>query len=122
MEDDLLLAQGPALNGAGIWTVLTAPETQDLALASGELVRQDIWQQVEGRAFSYSRARNEVRAVEARNLSFLAPVDNTFSNYRLIAANWLSTNLLSYAAAIVILSCLLGLTTASLLRWLGRQQ
>jgi hypothetical protein len=77
---------------------------------------------VEGRAFSYSRARNEVRAVEARNLSFLAPVDNTFSNYRLIAANWLSTNLLSYAAAIVILSCLLGLTTASLLRWLGRQQ
>ena len=122
MEDDLLLAQGPALNGAGIWTVLTAPETQELALASGELVRQDIWQQVEGRAFSYSRASNEVRAVEARNLSFLAPVDNTFSNYRLIAANWLSTNLLSYAAAIVILSCLLGLTTASLLRWLGRQQ
>ncbi|CAD7049938.1 cellulose synthase BcsB subunit [Pseudorhizobium endolithicum] len=121
-QDELLLAQGPALNGTGIWTVLTAPESSELAAATGELVRQDLWQQVEGRAFTYSRTSNEVRAIEARNLSFLAPVDTSLSNYRLVAANWLSSNLLSYATAIVILSCLLGLTTAGLLRWLGRQE
>ncbi len=120
-DDDLLLAQGPGPNGGGIWTVLTAPSPQELKLASMELAQQAVWQQVEGRIFSYSRATNAVAITEARKLSFLPLVDTTPGNYRLIAANWLSSNVLSYALAIVLVSCLLGVTTASLLRWVGRR-
>ena len=121
-DDDLLLAQGPALNGDGIWTVLTAPSPQELRTATAELARQDVWQQIAGRVFSYSRATNDVTVEEARNMSFLRPVDGSWKNYRLIAANWLSSNLLSYALVIVLTSCLLGVTTATLLRWLGRNR
>ncbi len=120
-EDDLLLAQGPGLNG-GIWTVLTAPNAQELKLATAELTRQPLWQQVDGRIFSYSRETDEVTVQEARSLSFLPTIDPSFGNYRLIAANWLSSNLLSYALAIVLASCLLGITTATLLRWVGRRK
>lgn len=120
-DDDLLLVQGSGVNGSGIWTVLTAPSPQELRLATGELGRQDVWQQIEGRIFSYSRATDDVSIQEASKLAFLPPLDTSFNNYRLIAANWLSSNLLSYALAIVLVSCLLGVTTASLLRWLGRR-
>lgn len=121
-EDDLLLAQGRGPNGDGIWTVLTAPNAQELRLASAELARQAVWQQVEGRIFSYSRATNAVAVRDASRLSFLPPVDRSLGNYRLIAANWLSSNLLSYALVIVLASCLLGVTTATLLRWVGRRR
>ncbi|MCO5734159.1 cellulose biosynthesis cyclic di-GMP-binding regulatory protein BcsB [Rhizobium sp. SSA_523] len=121
-DDDLLLAQGTGVNGAGIWTVLTAPNSQELRLSTSKLVQDSIWQQIEGRVFSYARATNEVSVQEARMLSFLPPINRTLQNYRLIAANWLSSNLLSYALAIVLASCLLGATTATLLRWLGRRR
>lgn len=121
-DADLILAQGLGPNGVGIWTVLTAPNPQELKLASMELAQQAVWQQVEGRIFSYSRATNDVAISEARKLSFLPPVDSSLGNYRLIAANWLSSNLLSYALAIVLASCLLGVTTATLLRWVGRRK
>jgi hypothetical protein len=120
-DEDLLLAQGPGLNG-GIWTVLTAPNAQELKLATNELARQSVWQQVEGRIFSYSRATDEATVQEARKLSFLPTIDPSVSNYRLIAANWLSSNLLSYALLLVVASCLLGITTATLLHWIGRRR
>lgn len=121
-QDDLLLAQGPGSNGAGIWTVLTGPSPEALRLATDELATEDIWRGVEGRAFTYSREENKVSIQEARRLSFLAPVDTSIANYRLIAANWLSSNLLSYALLIVAASCILGITTATLLRWIGRSK
>ncbi|MFN7101687.1 MAG: cellulose biosynthesis cyclic di-GMP-binding regulatory protein BcsB [Pseudorhizobium sp.] len=121
-DDDLMIAQGSAPNGNGLWTALIAPSPQELRLATSEMARQDVWQQIEGRIFSYSRATDAVAVQEARRLSFLPPVDTTLQNYRLIATNWLSSNLLSYALAIVVASCLLGVTTATLLRWLGRHK
>ncbi|WP_051679912.1 cellulose biosynthesis cyclic di-GMP-binding regulatory protein BcsB [Pseudorhizobium marinum] len=121
-DDDLLIAQGPGPNGNGLWTALIAPSPQELRLATAEMARQDVWQQVEGRVFSYARATDTVAVQEARQLSFLPPVDTSLQNYRLIASNWLSSNLLSYALAIVVASCLLGVTTATVLRWLGRRR
>lgn len=121
-DDDLLLAQGPGTNDTGIWTVLTGPSAEELRLATTELATNDIWQQVEGRAFTYSRQENEVAFQEARRLSFLTPVDPSIANYRLIAANWLSSNLLSYGLLMVVASCILGIATATLLRGIGRRK
>ncbi|MFN7025816.1 MAG: cellulose biosynthesis cyclic di-GMP-binding regulatory protein BcsB [Pseudorhizobium sp.] len=121
-DDDLVIAQGSGPNGTGLWTALIAPNPRELRLATGEIARQDVWQQIEGRVFSYSRTTDAVAVQEARQLSFLPPVDTSPQNYRLIATNWLSSNLLSYALAIVVASCLLGVTTATLLRWLGRRR
>jgi cellulose synthase operon protein B len=40
---------------------------------------------------------------------------------RLVAANWLSSNILAYAVVFCILSILLGIATSGLLRRFGRE-
>ena len=54
------------------------------------------------------------------SFDFVATQPLSIANYRLIAANWLSTNILSYAFLLVVLSILIGVTTSSMLGRLGR--
>ncbi|MFP3386379.1 hypothetical protein, partial [Tritonibacter sp. SIMBA_163] len=65
-DDDLVIAQGEGPNGTGLWTALIAPNPRELRLATGEMARQDVWQQIEGRVFSYSRTTDAVAVQEAR--------------------------------------------------------
>ena len=120
-ESDLLVAQAHR-PGEGIWTVLVAPTAQELRLASAELAQQDLWQQVSGRVSTYTRSTREVATVEALRQSFRETIEPSLDNYRLIAANWLSSNLISYALVLIVVSCLLGLTTAAILPWMGRRR
>jgi hypothetical protein len=57
----------------------------------------------------------------AANVELVATQPPTFANYRLIAANWLSSNILSYALLLAGLAVILGLATATLLSNLGRR-
>lgn len=119
--DNLLLAQGLAPDGEGIWTVLTAPDSEALRVTSNDLARQENWYKVSGRLVTYSGPTDEINAWPATRQSFLTPIDSSPGNYRLILANWLSSNLLSYALLVVFVACVLGITTSTLLRWIGRQ-
>jgi len=64
----------------------------------------------------------KVESVPVGRFDFVASQPWSLSNYRLIAANWLSTNILSYAFLLVVLSLLIGVTTASMLSRLGRRE
>ncbi|MCY1371903.1 hypothetical protein D9M69_590720 [compost metagenome] len=79
------------------------------------------WQQITGHISTYEPAGNAVKVVAATNFDFVPTRPASLGNYRLIIANWLSSNILFYAVLLVALSVLLGLATSSMLSRLGRR-
>jgi hypothetical protein len=121
-EASLLVAQGPSPDGTGNWTLVAAPTGKDLHEGMVAMSAQGFWEQLGGRVTTYEQGTKTVQTVPVTTFSFLPTQPASFFNYRLIAANWLSTNILSYAVLLVILVLILGLATASLLGNLGRRQ
>jgi hypothetical protein len=80
------------------------------------------WSQLDGRISTYEGGTKTVQTVPVNSFQFIPTQAGSFSNYRLIAANWLSTNILSYAVLLAVLAVVLGLATATMLSNLGRRQ
>ncbi|MBP1859894.1 hypothetical protein J2Z75_003415 [Rhizobium herbae] len=121
-EASLLVAQGPSPDGNGTWTVVAAPTGRGLHEGMQALSAQSNWEQLAGRITTYQRGTKTVEAVPVNAFDFMPTQPASFSNYRLIAANWLSTNILSYAVLLAGLAIILGLATATLLGNLGRRR
>jgi hypothetical protein len=117
-----MFAQGVSPAGSGSWTVMTAPSSTDLAEGARVMSSQEFWPQVTGRVTTYSSRTGRVDNVAVDGFSFVAPTDNSIWNYRLIAANWLSTNVLYFAALFAAMTFLIGITTAALLSNVGRRK
>lgn len=116
-----MVAQGVSPSGSGTWTVVTAPSSDDLAEGARTMSSQQFWPQVTGRVTTYSSKTGKIDNVAVGGFSFVAPSDNSFWNYRLVAANWLSTNVLYYAVMFAGLIFLIGIATATLLHNVGRR-
>ena len=115
-----LMAQGDSPERTATWTVLSAPTGADLKAGMTAMAQEDRWQQLDGYMSLYSA---DVEALDIRAVSrtrFVATQPWTFANLRLVAANWLSSNILAYAVAFCALSILLGIATSGLLRRFGR--
>lgn len=121
-SDTFVLAQGKSINGTGAWTVISAPTPRELRQGTEAVTRQRNWQQIAGRLTTYAGATQKITPLPASRFAFLQTVNPSLSNYRLIAANWLSSNILFYSLALVISATLLGLSTAALLSTLGRNR
>jgi hypothetical protein len=121
-QDNLMLAQGPNASGTGVWTVLAGPTSADLNAATATLVRDAQWTQISGRVTTLREADFAVTTFPAERRRFLPFSEQTFANYRLIAANWLSSNILSYALLMLLGAGLLGLTTGRMLSKFGRHK
>ncbi len=121
-NQSLLVAQGASPEGDASWTIVTAPTTADLRQGVSAFARQDRWDQIAGRATVFSNKTDEVQVVPAVHVDFVRTGPLTFGNYRLVLANWLSTNILLYAVLLVGFTVLFGLATASVLSRLGRNQ
>lgn len=117
-----LVAQGRGPSGEGSWIVATAPTSEDLAQGIDTVTSQPIWSRLGGRIAAYEAASGEVNTVPVGQASFLPTQPFSIENFRLIASNWLSANILSYAALLFILCILLGLITAALLATFGRRK
>lgn len=117
-----MVAQGVSPAGNGTWTVMTAPSSADLADGSRVMSSQDFWPRINGRITTYSSRTGRVDNVAVEGFSFVPPIDNSFWNYRLIVANWLSTNVLYFAALFATMTFLVGIATAVLLSNLGRRK
>lgn len=117
-----MVAQGVSPAGNGTWTVVTAPSASDLAEGARVMSSQDFWPQVTGRVTTYSSRTGRVDNVAVEGFSFVPPTDNSIWNYRLIAANWLSTNVLYFAAVFAAITFMVGIATAALLSNLGRRK
>ncbi|PDT11626.1 cellulose biosynthesis cyclic di-GMP-binding regulatory protein BcsB [Rhizobium sp. M1] len=118
----LLVAQGSSPAGAGAWTVVTAPSAKDLREGLEVLTAQMNWPQISGHITTYSSKTAKIETVPVTRFDFVPSTPWSVSNYRLIAANWLSTNILSYAFLLVAFVLLIGISTSSMLKNLGRSK
>jgi hypothetical protein len=116
----LMVAQGASPTGAGAWTVVTAPSAKDLREGINAVTEQRNWPQISGHITTYSGKTGAIETVPVSRFDFVPSQPWSLANFRLIAANWLSTNILSYAFLLVVLSILLGMATSGMLSRLGR--
>ncbi|HEX2556172.1 MAG TPA: cellulose biosynthesis cyclic di-GMP-binding regulatory protein BcsB [Microvirga sp.] len=116
-----LIAEGASPDRDGSWLVVTAPTEHALREGSGRITRPTLWADVAGRitALLAESDRLVVQAVET--FEFVTTEPLTPRNLRLIAANWLSTNVLPYALLIILGCTGLGLATHFLVGQLGRR-
>ena len=116
-----LIAQGLSPSGDGNWMVLSAPSASDLQFGMAFVSDQTNWQALQGHMVLFDKVKKELVAYAATQSRLVKTQPFSFANYRLIAANWLSSNILSYAALLACLSIGLGVATSALLKAFGRK-
>jgi hypothetical protein len=116
----ILLAQAENPSGNGAWTLLTAPTTKWLRQGAEALTAQKQWSQLAGHVVSYNGKTGALIAQPVTTFSFLVTQPLSLSNLRLIIANWLSDNILTYSVLLLFTCILLGLVTALFLSRIGR--
>ena len=79
-----------------------------------------VWVGLSGRVAAYDSATGIDTALP-RGERYILTGGFSVENLRLIAANWLSVNIVAYAFALVVLCCILGICTSVLLSRLGRR-
>jgi hypothetical protein len=117
----LLVAQRSNPAGNGTWTLVTAATDDNLLDGVRTLTRQDHWAQLDGRISIYKAGTDEMQKVPVGQFTFMPTQSLSLSNLRLVIANWLSGNILSFSLLLVILSAILGITTSRLLSSFGRR-
>ncbi len=86
------------------------------------MTRENRWRDVTGRVAAYDAAAEKIETVEVERPNLYATRAFSLSNWRLIAANWLSSNVLSYSLAFIGFVSLLGFATFVMLRMMGRHR
>ena len=118
----LVLAQGANPTDDATWTLLTAPTAKQLREGASAIADVTRWQQLAGRVSAYEPATDKIEVTPISGFDFVQTQPASLTNYRLIFANWLSSNIMVYALLLIVLSVLLGLATSSMLTRLGRRQ
>ena len=117
----VVLAQGPSVSGDKAWTLLTAPTNELVRLGADAMTAKAQWVRLDGRVATFNATTSYVQTMPIATFSFLPTQPTTFSNLRLIAANWLSENILAFSLLLLSACLLLGLMTALLLAHIGRK-
>lgn len=120
-DDVMLVAQGTNPAGNGVWTVFAAPTAEGLTMGTQAIADHRIWRRLSGRVSTVGNDMQSIATRPVTTFSFVESQPPTFANYRLIAANWISTNIFSYSLLLVLACLLLGIGTSSLLSRLGRR-
>jgi hypothetical protein len=119
--NSFMIAQGTSATGESSWMIVTAPSARDLRAGAEAITSQLDWPQIAGHITVYSSRTGKVDTVPISRFDFVMSQPWSFTNYRLIAANWLSTNILTYAFLLIILFLLIGVTTSGILAKIGRR-
>ncbi|WP_420394139.1 cellulose biosynthesis cyclic di-GMP-binding regulatory protein BcsB [Acuticoccus sp.] len=121
-DSTLVMAQAPAPAGdRAAWTLVTAPTAELLSTSLAALTAADVWERIDGRVTAYALETNEVEVIPVERVSYIATLPLSFTNIRLIAANWFSLNNGVYAIALVIVALAFGVLSRFLVRPLGRR-
>lgn len=118
----LLIAQSSNPDAGTTWTLVTSPTPEHLRDAVSTISDVRRWSQMSGHISIYEPVNDRISSIPAQHFEFVETRPPSLANYRLVLANWLSSNILVYAVLLVCLVVLLGLATASLLARLGRRQ
>jgi hypothetical protein len=116
-----LIAQGPSVSGDKTWTLITAPTPHLLLEGADTLTDSPQWFQLTGRVASYSAKTKAIQTEPVGVFSFVPTQPVSLANLRLIAANWLSENILAFSLLLFAACVLLGLATALFLSRIGRR-
>ncbi len=115
----LFVAEAPAAADRS-WTMVAAPTEDDLLAGVNEITAMRYWPTLDGRVASFDAATG-VAGIPAQSQRFILGRGFSLQNMRLVAANWLSVNIVVYAFALVILCGVVGACTSALLARLGRR-
>nr|WP_246529194.1 cellulose biosynthesis cyclic di-GMP-binding regulatory protein BcsB [Microvirga zambiensis] len=116
----LLLAQNQS-DTAGVWTLLTARTDRALADEMARLANPLLWSQVAGRAVALEPRETKLQVEPINDYRFVQTQPLSLRNMRLVAANWMSANLVQYALLLLTACMVLGVATYLLLNRLGRR-
>jgi hypothetical protein len=117
----MILAQESDPTGAGTWTAIISPNGDALAEGMNQFAMREEWDDLKGRIAIYSGPQAQVDTVPVSWFRFVPTQGISFTNGRLIAANWLSDNIMSYGLLLGACAVLVGLATTGLLARLGRK-
>ncbi|MCG7393167.1 cellulose biosynthesis cyclic di-GMP-binding regulatory protein BcsB [Microvirga sp. ACRRW] len=115
----LLIAQNRAPE-AGVWTLVTARSEEALAEEMARLADPLLWSKVSGRAVALDPREFRLQVEPIQDYEFVQTQPFSLWNLRLVAANWMSANILQYALLMVVFCLFLGSGTYLLLKRLGR--
>lgn len=113
-----ILSQSVQAEG-GVWTYLTIPDAEGFNAAVDRLMTPEIWWQVDGRVSAIGPDDESLLVLQPRDIHLVATQPWTLGNLRLVAANWLSTNVLVYALALGLAAVLLTMATTLMLNERG---
>ncbi|BCP54168.1 cellulose synthase BcsB subunit [Kaistia sp. 32K] len=116
----MIIAQSGSPNGEGTWTMVTAPSEDRLVSGIQTVTGIARWPELGGRISTFNATTDAIESRPANQFTFVQTQPFSLGNMRLIAANWLSSNILYYALGLVGLCLVLGIVTTALLRRLGR--
>ncbi|MFK8250176.1 cellulose biosynthesis cyclic di-GMP-binding regulatory protein BcsB [Ancylobacter terrae] len=117
----VMMAQGSNPSGNGAWTLVAGRSAQALSEGLGRLTMNQPWNRIGGAITTFQISTDRIEQRAPASYRFVVTTPLGFSNFRLIAANWLSINILPYALMLVVCGTLLGISTSFLLRRLGRK-
>ncbi|WP_370677669.1 cellulose biosynthesis cyclic di-GMP-binding regulatory protein BcsB [Pleomorphomonas sp. PLEO] len=103
------------------WLLVAAPTPDALSAGVGFLAREGNWRQLGGWLASL-RAADQKITVASRSTEVVLPNRFDVGNFRLIAANWLSSNILIYVGLQIFFCILLAVSMGLLIRRFGRHR
>ncbi|WP_165820124.1 cellulose biosynthesis cyclic di-GMP-binding regulatory protein BcsB [Microvirga sp. KLBC 81] len=118
-RSSLLIAQNRTPE-AGIWTLVTARTEDALAEEMARIADPILWSNVAGRAVALDPRESRLQVEPIQDYDFIQTQPLSFMNLRLVAANWMSANILQYALTMMACCLFLGAATYLLLKRLGR--
>ncbi len=121
-QTSIMLAQG--LNpqgGDSLWTVAVGRNEGALADGMAAIVNLPIWRSLAGQLAAYQVQQQRLDQRNPTSVVFVETRPFSVTNTRQVLANWLSANMIFYAAALLGLCTILGLATSMMLKGLGRK-
>ena len=115
------LAQSVQPEG-GLWTVLTGTDDDALLTGMERLAVTTQWRQVAGRVSALRPIDRDVTSIASVAPVLIQTQPFSIWNFRLIAANWFSGNILVFALIIGFAAVVLMLATTLVLRAVGRRK
>lgn len=117
----VLVAQGFAPNSDAVWTLIAGHTAESLDAAINEFTLPEYWAKTYGQAVAFDAANGRMDIRMPSSVRFIVTQPLGPSNLRLIAANWLSLNIVTYALVLVLCCIAFAFVTSLLLRRSGRR-
>jgi len=116
---DMLVAQNATSELPGAWTILTAPNGQNIARSMEAYLRYA--SQLNGSISAIQSPVGQVSSVQYEHTNFVITEPLSFSNFRLVVTNWLSMNALVFCALVLLVVILFGMSAYGMLKVFGRR-